>query len=79
VRNREPFDSPKHLVVKIADEIEVDVSRRAWVVTYAEAIKNAREEIIEGVRVPYLGLQDLIRSKQTYGDKDRLDIQMLLA
>ena len=78
-RELTPRDFAENLVVKIADEVEVDVSRRAWVVTYAEAIVNAREETIEGVRIPYLGLQDLIRSKQTYRDKDRLDIQLLLA
>ena len=72
-------DIASNLVVKINDVITIDVSRRAWVVTYAEASPNAREEIIEGVRIPYLGLQDLIRSKQTYRDKDRLDIQLLLA
>ena len=72
-------DIASNLVVKINDVITIDVSRRAWVVTYAEAAPNAREEIIEGVRIPYLGLQDLIRSKQTYRDKDRLDIQLLLA
>lgn len=72
-------DIVENLVVKINDIITIDVSRRAWVVTYDEAIKNAKEEVIEGVRVPYLGLEDLIRSKQTYRDKDRLDIQMLLA
>ncbi len=74
-----PSDFEENLIVKIADEIEVDVSRRAWVVTYAEAAPNAMEEIIEGVRIPYLGLKDLIRSKQTYRDKDKLDIQMLLS
>ena len=72
-------DIASNLVVKINDVITIDVSRRAWVVTYAEAAVNACEETIEGVRIPYLGLQDLIRSKQTYRDKDRLDIQILMA
>ena len=33
------------------------------------AIGNAQTAVIEGVQVPYLSLQDLIRSKQTYRDK----------
>ena len=74
-----PQDLVDNLVVKILDEVEVDVSRRAWVVTYDDAIANAKELIIDGVCIPYLGLQDLIRSKQTYRDKDRADIQMLMA
>ncbi len=73
-----PQDFAENLVVKILDEVEVDVSRRAWVVTYDEAIAGARELVIDGIRIPYLGLKDLIRSKQTYRDKDRADIQMLL-
>lgn len=71
-------DFLNNLVIKIADEVEVDVSRRAWTVTYAEAIPNARFEIIDGIRIPYLGLADLIRSKQTYRAKDKLDIELLL-
>jgi predicted nucleotidyltransferase len=74
-----PEDLRDNLVVKIADEIEVDVSRRAWVVTYDEALPGALEEVYRGVRVPYIGLNDLIRSKQTHRDKDRIDIQMLRA
>jgi hypothetical protein len=31
----------------------------------------------EGVQVPYLSLQDLIRSKQTYRDQDRADVERL--
>jgi hypothetical protein len=70
-------DIEENLVVKINDVITVDVSRRAWVVTYAEAAPNALREEIEGVEIPYLGMKDLIRSKQTYRDKDRLDVQQL--
>jgi hypothetical protein len=71
-------DITENVVVKIADEVQVDVSGRAWVVTYAEALPHARRENVDGIDIPYLGLRDLIRSKQTYRDKDRLDIQMLL-
>ena len=70
-------DIEENLVVKINDVITVDVSRRAWVVTYAEAAPNALKEVIEGVEIPYLGMKDLIRSKQTYRDKDKLDVQQL--
>lgn len=72
-------DLVENLVVKINDVITIDVSRRAWTVTYEEAIPNAIFEEFDGIQVPYLGIQDLIRSKQTYRDKDRLDIQMLMA
>ena len=52
-------------VIKVADEVEVDVSIHAWKVSYQDAIGTAREVVLEGVRVPYLGYDSLIASKQT--------------
>src|SRR4051794_14279923 len=37
-----PQDLIENVVVKIADEIEVDVSTRAWKVTYEEAAPRAK-------------------------------------
>ncbi|MGI8603413.1 MAG: hypothetical protein ACR2OZ_10475 [Verrucomicrobiales bacterium] len=71
-------DLADNLVIKISDEIMIDVSKRAWTVTYDEAAPNGREEIVNEIRIPYLGLKDLIRSKQTYRAKDRLDLQLLI-
>lgn len=71
-------DLRENKVVKVADEITVDISTLAWKVSYADAEPNIRWEEIEGVKIPFLGLEDLIRSKQTYREKDRLDIQMLV-
>ena len=36
-----------------------------------------REIVIDGVRVPYLGLDSLIASKETYREKDALDLSQL--
>ena len=76
-RELKPEDFVENVVIKIADEVEVDVSTKAWTVTYAEAIGDAQTALIEGVQVPYLSLQDLIRSKQTYQDQDRADVERL--
>ena len=62
-RELTPEDIAENVVVKVADEVEVDVSTKAWTVTYAEAVGNAQTAVIEGVQIPYLSLQDLIRSK----------------
>jgi len=70
-------DLRTHLVVKVADEVEVDISRRAWTVDYPEAMKSAEFTEIEGVRVPYASLAVLIRSKSTYREKDRADLLFL--
>jgi len=72
-----PRDLLENVVVKIADEVEVDVSTQAWKVTYGDAIGSARELIVDGVRIPYLGLDSLIASKETYREQDRLDLLRL--
>ena len=72
-----PLDFVENVVVKIADEVEVDVSRQAWQVSYAEACATSEEIVIDGVRVPFLGLQMLIKSKTTYREQDRADLVRL--
>jgi hypothetical protein len=47
--------------LKIAVEVEVDVSRQAWQVRYADAIATGEVITIEGVRVPALSLKMLIK------------------
>lgn len=72
-----PHDFADHGVVSIGDEVQVDVSNRAWTVTYEEAIGTALVTVIDGVRVPYVDLDTLIRSKQTYREKDHMDVMYL--
>ena len=66
-------DILENVVVKIADEVEVDVSTHAWKVTYADAAPNSVQKIIDGVTVPVLGLNELIASKETYREQDAWD------
>ena len=73
-----PEDFAENSFVKIADDIEVDVGIRAWAVTYAEAHSNAQKTTVEGIEIPYLSIPDLIRSKQTHRDQDRVDVENLL-
>lgn len=72
-----PQDLAENVVVKIADEVEVDVSRQAWQVTYAEAIATSEAIEVDGVCVPFLGLEMLIKSKTTYREQDRADLVRL--
>ncbi len=72
-----PEDLAENVVVKIADEVEVDVSTRAWKVGYAAAIETSLNATIRDVEVPYVDLQTLIRSKETYRDQDKVDIERL--
>jgi hypothetical protein len=77
-RELSPRDILDNVVVKVADEVEVDISTKAWKIGYAEAAPSARNVVIQGVPVPYLGLDALIASKETYREQDALDRLRLL-
>ena len=69
-----PRDLLENVVVKIADEVEVDVSRSAWRISFNDAIDSALHVEIDGVDVPYVDLKTLIATKETPRDQDRADI-----
>lgn len=73
-----PEDFADNSFIKIADDIEVDIGIRAWTVTYAEAFPNAQRTTVDGIEIPYLSIPDLIRSKQTHRDQDRVDLENLI-
>ena len=72
-----PKDLVENVVVKIADEVEVDVSTHAWKVNYADAFPSALSVEIQGVNIPYLGLECLIASKTTYREVEQVDVARL--
>lgn len=76
-RELTPQDFAENMVVKVADEVEVDISRRAWKVAYKEVAPRARVMELAGVQVPYLSLRDLIASKETYREQDQADLARL--
>jgi hypothetical protein len=46
--------------------------------TFDRAWPNRIEDVVEGVRVPILGLHDLLENKRATGrDKDRADVKGL--
>jgi hypothetical protein len=74
-----PQDFVENVVVKIADEVEVDVSTRAWKISYADAIGLSLKITIQDVEIPYLDLKTLIASKRTQRAQDQVDVQRLLS
>ena len=72
-----PQDLAENVVVKIADEVEVDISTHAWKISYADAESTALRVTIDGVEVPYLDLSTLIASKESYREQDRADLAIL--
>ena len=71
-------DLQDNVVVKVADAVEVDVAKQAWTVDYAEAIRDTKTLVVDGVKIVYAGLDTLIKSKSTYRDQDRVDRESLL-
>jgi hypothetical protein len=76
-----PGEVDQYCVVRVGDEIMVDLMKSGCGVTYAEAIPDATMVEVEGVRVPFASPQTLWRMKQTVREKDipdRLFLRRLL-
>lgn len=81
IREINPGDVEEFGVVRVADEILVDLMKSGCGVGYAEAIQDAVYREIEGVRIPFASPQTLWRMKQTHREKDipdRLFLRRLL-
>jgi hypothetical protein len=61
----------------VGDDPRVDILTVAWNVTFERAWRNRVVRRISGVRVPYLGLKDLRRSKGTGRAQDLADLDRL--
>jgi hypothetical protein len=64
-------------VTIVGDDPRVDILTVAWNVTFEQAFRSRRVRRIAGVRVPYLGLSDLVRSKRTGRARDLADLEAL--
>ena len=73
---KELVDKP---VTIVGDDPRVDIMTAAWTVTFDQAWPSRVVRRIEGVQVPYLGRDDLIRSKRTGRAADLADIERLEA
>ena len=66
-------------VTIVGDDPRVDVLTIAWSLTFEKAWPRRVVRRIQGIRVSYLGRQDLIASKQTGRPSDQADIEQLTA
>lgn len=81
VREIKPGEVEEYGVVRVADEILVDLMKSGCGVDYAEAIKDAVIREVNGVRIPFASPRTLWRMKQTHREKDipdRLFLRQLL-
>jgi len=61
----------------VGDDPRVDVLTVAAKVTFEAAWPRRKTRRVEGVRIPYLSLADLIRSKETGRASDEADLEVL--
>lgn len=73
VREMADADLDEYVVVRVADEIVVDLMKTACAVGYAEASRMIEWAELEGVRIPFANAELLWRTKQTRCDKDQPD------
>jgi predicted nucleotidyltransferase len=66
-------DVRDHVVVRVADEVIVDLMGRACGLSYADVVKDAEIVDLDGVRVPVASPATLIRTKDTYRPQDAID------
>ena len=67
----------KRPITIIGDDPAVDVFTVAWTVKYENAVANRRVITVEGVDIPFVGLNDLIATKRTGRPLDTADIEVL--
>jgi hypothetical protein len=77
VRDMGEGDLEKYVVVKVADEIVVDLMARACGIGYDEASRMVEVATVNGVAIPFAGPALLLRTKQTVRDRDRIDREFL--
>lgn len=59
----------------IGDTPRVDLLLRAGKIKFEEAYPRRQQKVIEGIKVSYVSVDDLIKSKQTGREKDDLIIK----
>jgi predicted nucleotidyltransferase len=67
----------KRPITVIGDDPRIDVFTVAWKVKYEQAAPNASAVDVDGVRIPLIGLDDLIETKRTGRLQDAADIEAL--
>jgi hypothetical protein len=77
VRELGDDDLGNYVVVRVADEVVVDLMGAACGITYAEAEPEIEIFTIEGVAIPFASARLLLRTKQTDREKDAEDLLFL--
>lgn len=66
-------DVARHVVVRVADEIVVDLMGRSCGLSYEDLIKDSQVFELDGVEIPVPSIRSLIQTKQTARPIDGAD------
>lgn len=78
VKQLDPGDVNHYTVVRVADEIVIDLMKSACGIEYMEALKEVVIIEVEGVPIPFASPGLLLKMKQnTHREKDALDLVFL--
>ena len=77
VRELGDDDLRNYVVVRVCDEVVVDLMMSACGIAYDEAAPEIETFVISGVLIPFASAKLLLRTKQTYRDKDAEDRMFL--
>jgi len=78
VRELQPGELEQYTVIRVADEVLVDLMVRASGIDYSEAIQHAVIRDVEGVKIPFASPRLLWRMKRnTHREKDAADLLFL--
>ena len=73
-----PQDLAKYTVIRVGDEICVDLMASASGIGYEEAAQDQIIRVVDGVPIPFASPRLLYRMKEkTHREKDRADLQFL--
>ena len=64
-------------VIRVADEVVVDLMAKACGVTWQDAMQDSEVLELDGVEIPIAGIKTLIRTKQTVRPHDAADREYL--
>ena len=77
VREVESDDIARYDVIRVADEVVVDLMSKACGISWEEAARDSEVLELDGVEIPIAGIETLIRTKQTARPHDAADREFL--
>ena len=77
IREMDPDDLETYTVVRVADEIVVDLMLKTCGLSFEDARAEIEWREVDGVPIPFASASLLVRMKQTGREKDVLDLRFL--